>query len=63
MYDLSKFKSYYSPVISISGGLKKIPGVHYVGGNETPKYSRQLIWRSAVEMSRNVAQLALQVHF
>ncbi|GER39722.1 metalloendopeptidases [Striga asiatica] len=42
------------------GGSKNIPGVQYVGGHETPKCSRQLIWRSAVEMSRNIAQLALQ---
>ncbi|KAL9171363.1 hypothetical protein ABFS82_04G204400 [Erythranthe guttata] len=45
------------------GGLKKIPGIHYVGGNETPKCSRQLLWRAAVEMSRNIAQLALQVRY
>ncbi|KAK4441253.1 DDT domain-containing protein PTM [Sesamum alatum] len=45
------------------GGTKKIPGVHYVEGNETPKTSRQLVWRSAVEMSRNMAQLALQVRY
>ncbi|KAL0436984.1 UNVERIFIED_CONTAM: DDT domain-containing protein PTM [Sesamum radiatum] len=42
------------------GGTKKIPGVHYVEGNETPKTSRRLVWRSAVEISRNTAQLALQ---
>ncbi|XP_041992979.1 DDT domain-containing protein PTM-like isoform X1 [Salvia splendens] len=44
-----------------AGGSKKIPGINYVDGYETPKISRQLIWRSAVEMSRNMAQLALQV--
>ncbi|XP_020552432.1 DDT domain-containing protein PTM-like [Sesamum indicum] len=43
------------------GGSKKMPGIHYVEGHEIPKCSRQLIWRSAVEMSRNIAQLALQV--
>ncbi|XP_011090113.1 DDT domain-containing protein PTM-like [Sesamum indicum] len=45
------------------GGTKKIPGVHYVDGNETPKISRRLVWRSAVEISRNTAQLALQVRY
>ncbi|KAK6144274.1 hypothetical protein DH2020_021094 [Rehmannia glutinosa] len=43
------------------GGKKIIPGIHYVEGNETPKSSRQFVWRSAVEMSRNTAHLALQV--
>ncbi|KAL6510987.1 hypothetical protein OROGR_022111 [Orobanche gracilis] len=50
-------------VISVAGGSKKIPGLHYVGGHETPKSSRQLIWRSAVDMSRNMAQLALQIRY
>ncbi|CAA0815005.1 PHD finger family protein [Striga hermonthica] len=45
------------------GGSKNIPGVQYVGGHETPKCSRRLIWRSAVEMSRNIAQLALQIRY
>ncbi|KAL0460100.1 UNVERIFIED_CONTAM: DDT domain-containing protein PTM [Sesamum latifolium] len=45
------------------GGSKKMPGIHYVEGHEIPKCSRQLIWRSAVEMSRNLAQLALQVRY
>ncbi|KAL8496450.1 hypothetical protein ACS0TY_020241 [Phlomoides rotata] len=45
------------------GGSKNISGIHYVEGLETPKLSRQLIWRSAVEMSRNTAQLALQVRY
>ncbi|KAL0369575.1 UNVERIFIED_CONTAM: DDT domain-containing protein PTM [Sesamum angustifolium] len=43
------------------GGSKKLPEIHYVEGHEIPKCSRQLMWRSAVEMSRNIAQLALQV--
>ncbi|KAK4440655.1 DDT domain-containing protein PTM [Sesamum alatum] len=45
------------------GGSKKMPGIHYVEGHEIPKCSSQLIWRSAVEMSRNIAQLALQVRY
>ncbi|KAI3461337.1 hypothetical protein Pfo_018000 [Paulownia fortunei] len=45
------------------GGIKKIPRIHYVEGSETPKSSRQLVWRSAVEISRNTAQLALQVRY
>lgn len=45
----------------MTGGSKKISGIHYVEGLETPKLSRQLVWRSDVEMSRNTAQLALQV--
>ncbi|KAH6789820.1 hypothetical protein C2S51_004826 [Perilla frutescens var. frutescens] len=45
------------------GGSKRIHGVHYAEGHETPKISRQLLWRSAVEMSRNMAQLALQVRY
>lgn len=49
--------------ISVLGGIRKIPGMHYIEGNEPPKSSRQLFWRSSVEMSRNAAQLALQVPF
>ncbi|XP_051113196.1 DDT domain-containing protein PTM-like [Andrographis paniculata] len=45
------------------GGLKKIIGIHYVEGHESSRMSRQLIWRSAVEMSRNLAQIALQVRY
>ncbi|KAG6417670.1 hypothetical protein SASPL_119855 [Salvia splendens] len=45
------------------GGKKKIPGVRYVEGNEIPRISRQLFWRSAVEISRSVAHLALQVRY
>ncbi|KAJ7981103.1 DDT domain-containing protein PTM [Quillaja saponaria] len=43
------------------GGLRKISGVFYVDGSEIPRRSRQLVWRAAVEMSRNASQLALQV--
>lgn len=43
------------------GGSRKIPGTYYAEGSETPKISRQLVWRAAVEMSRNLSQLALQV--
>ncbi|CAI9778347.1 unnamed protein product [Fraxinus pennsylvanica] len=45
------------------GGSKTIPGIHYVEGRETPKRSRQLLWRSAVEMIKNASQLALQVRY
>ncbi|XP_057781903.1 DDT domain-containing protein PTM-like isoform X2 [Salvia miltiorrhiza] len=45
------------------GGRKKIPGVRYVEGNEIPSISRQLVWRSAVEICRTVADLALQVRY
>ncbi|KAL3620158.1 hypothetical protein CASFOL_035070 [Castilleja foliolosa] len=45
------------------GGSKEIMGIHYVEGNDTPKSSKQLAWRSAVEMSRNTAHLALQVRY
>ncbi|KAG8371210.1 hypothetical protein BUALT_Bualt13G0063600 [Buddleja alternifolia] len=45
------------------GGSKRISGIHYVEGHEAPKISKQFIWRSAVEMSRNTAQLALQVRY
>ncbi|KAL6582362.1 hypothetical protein OROMI_006376 [Orobanche minor] len=43
-------------------GSKKIPELHYVGGHETPRCSRHLIWRSAVDTSRNITQLALQYY-
>lgn len=45
-----------------SGGSRKIPGTYYAEGSETPKISRQLVWRAAVEMSKNWSQLALQVY-
>ncbi|CAL5212228.1 unnamed protein product [Lathyrus oleraceus] len=43
------------------GGSRKISGVVYADGSEIPKRSRQLVWRAAVQMSRNASQLALQV--
>ncbi|XP_073312587.1 DDT domain-containing protein PTM-like [Primulina huaijiensis] len=43
------------------GCSTKIPGIYYLEGQETPKRTRQLVWRSAVEMSRSAAQLAHQV--
>ncbi|XP_073148931.1 DDT domain-containing protein PTM-like [Henckelia pumila] len=43
------------------GCSKKITGIYYLEGQETPKRTRQLVWRSAVEMSRSTAQLAHQV--
>ncbi|CAI9105531.1 OLC1v1004470C3 [Oldenlandia corymbosa var. corymbosa] len=45
------------------GGSRKIPGVCYAETSEAPKRSRRLVWRAAVEMSRNVSQLALQVRY
>ncbi|XVF19795.1 hypothetical protein REPUB_Repub11eG0141600 [Reevesia pubescens] len=45
------------------GGVRKISGIHYVDDSEIPKRSRQLIWRAAVEKSKNAAQLALQVRY
>ncbi|XP_027340663.1 DDT domain-containing protein PTM-like isoform X2 [Abrus precatorius] len=45
------------------GGLRKIFGIFYADGSETPKRSRQLVWRAAVQMSRNASELALQVRY
>ncbi|GMJ10824.1 DDT-PHD PROTEIN2 [Hibiscus trionum] len=45
------------------GGVRKISGINYVDDFEIPKRSRQLIWRAAVERSKNLAQLALQVRY
>ncbi|OVA17876.1 zinc finger protein [Macleaya cordata] len=45
------------------GGSRKIPGVYYAEGSEIPKRSRRFAWRAAVEMSKNAAQLALQVRY
>jgi len=44
-----------------SGGFRKILGILYADGSEIPKRSRQVVWRAAVQMSRNASQLALQV--
>ncbi|GAV71717.1 PHD domain-containing protein/DDT domain-containing protein [Cephalotus follicularis] len=43
------------------GGARGISGINYGDGSEIPKRSRRLIWRAAVERSKNVSQLALQV--
>lgn len=43
------------------GGSKKISGIYYTDGSEIPRRSRQLVWRAAVEASKNASQLALQV--
>ncbi|XP_012573010.1 DDT domain-containing protein PTM isoform X2 [Cicer arietinum] len=45
------------------GGLKKILGIVYPDVSEIPKRSRQLVWRAAVQTSRNASQLALQVRY
>lgn len=45
------------------GGSRKIPGICYAEVSEIPKRSRQVIWRAAVEMSKNASQLALQVRY
>ncbi|XP_028808128.1 DDT domain-containing protein PTM [Neltuma alba] len=45
------------------GGLEKISGISYADGCEIPKRSRQMVWRAAVQMSRNASQLALQVRY
>ncbi|CAJ1979192.1 unnamed protein product [Sphenostylis stenocarpa] len=45
------------------GGSRKISGIFYADGIEVPKRSRQLVWRAAVQMSRNASQLALQVRY
>lgn len=39
--------------------MRKISGVNYTA--EMPKRSRQLVWRAAVQRSKTVSQLALQV--
>lgn len=43
------------------GGSKKISGIYYTDGSEIPRRSRQLVWRAAVEASKNASQLALQL--
>lgn len=45
------------------GGSRKIPGIYYVEASDTPKRSRRLVWRAAVEMSKNISQLALHVRY
>lgn len=48
---------------NLLGGKKKISGIHYTDGSEIPRRSRQLVWRAAVEVSKNASQLALQVSY
>nr|GMD64766.1 DDT domain-containing protein PTM [Ipomoea batatas] len=43
------------------GGCKKIPGILYPDGSEFAKRSKSVAWRAAVETSRSVEQLALQI--
>ncbi|XVF69080.1 hypothetical protein PTKIN_Ptkin11bG0051900 [Pterospermum kingtungense] len=45
------------------GGVRKISCISYVDNSEIPRRSRQLVWRAAVERSKNAAQLALQVRY
>ncbi|OMO90278.1 Zinc finger, PHD-type [Corchorus olitorius] len=45
------------------GGVRRISALNYVDDYEIPKRSRQLIWRAAVERSKNTTQLALQVRY
>ncbi|KAH9315185.1 hypothetical protein KI387_023812 [Taxus chinensis] len=42
-------------------GFRKLPGIFYAEGLEIPRRCKRYAWRAAVEMSRNVSQLALQV--
>ncbi|KAF3542244.1 hypothetical protein DY000_02000999 [Brassica cretica] len=45
------------------GGVKKFPEFNYGGGSHIPKRSRRSIWKAAVESSKNISQLALQVRY
>ncbi|GAB2233927.1 hypothetical protein Drorol1_Dr00003157 [Drosera rotundifolia] len=45
------------------GGSARVRGVYYAEGSDVLKRSRQFIWRVAVEMSKNVSQLALQIRY
>ncbi|VFQ77822.1 unnamed protein product [Cuscuta campestris] len=45
------------------GGRRKIPGIYYSEGSETPKRNRRLVWRAAVEMCKTASHLALQVRY
>ncbi|KAI4334293.1 hypothetical protein L6164_019003 [Bauhinia variegata] len=45
------------------GGWTNIFGLLYADGSEIPNIRRRLIWRAAVQMSRNASQLALQVRY
>ncbi|GAB2234809.1 hypothetical protein Drorol1_Dr00004075 [Drosera rotundifolia] len=45
------------------GGSRKIPGIFYSEGPNVPQRSRQFIWRVAVEMSKNISHIALQIRY
>ncbi|KAL5709643.1 hypothetical protein ACHQM5_020308 [Ranunculus cassubicifolius] len=45
------------------GGRIKISGIYYADVSELPKRSMRFAWKSAVEMSKNAPQLALQVRY
>ncbi|KAJ0238791.1 PHD finger family protein [Hirschfeldia incana] len=45
------------------GGLKKFPEFNYGDGSYIPKRSRRSIWKAAVESSKNISQIALQVRY
>jgi len=49
--------------VCVIGGSRKISGIHYTDDLEILNRSRQLIWRAAVERSKNASQLALQVWY
>ncbi|XP_023637871.1 DDT domain-containing protein PTM isoform X2 [Capsella rubella] len=45
------------------GGSKKIPGFSYGDASYIPRRSRRSNWKAAVESSKNISQLALQVRY
>ncbi|KAF8084916.1 hypothetical protein N665_0693s0008 [Sinapis alba] len=45
------------------GGVKKFPEFNYGDGSFIPKRSRRSIWKAAVDSSKNISQLALQVRY
>ncbi|KFK33904.1 hypothetical protein AALP_AA5G076100 [Arabis alpina] len=45
------------------GGSKKICGFSYGDASYIPKRSRRSIWKAAVDSSKNISQLALQVRY
>ncbi|XP_010454541.1 PREDICTED: DDT domain-containing protein PTM-like isoform X5 [Camelina sativa] len=45
------------------GGIKKFPEFSYGDGSYIPKRSRRSVWKAAVESSKNISQLALQVRY
>ncbi|AED93946.1 PHD type transcription factor with transmembrane domain protein (PTM) [Arabidopsis thaliana] len=45
------------------GGSKKIPGLNYGDASYIPRRSRRSFWKAAVESSKNISQLALQVRY